>query len=386
MVHEPKNLEALRALLADCQARGVPVTPRGGGTHVGYGAVAPADAETLSLAAFQGTVFHEPDDMVAAFLPGTPLATVQAVVGAHRQRLDLDPALPASTLGGAVAIDYFGPRCQGWGSLRDRLLGLSFMLPDGKVIKAGGKVMKNVAGYDPTRLMVGAMGTLGILTEIIVRLNPLPDTQGAWVFGYATLGEAWEAAQRVRRGMLEPHVLVVAESALLAPALPSTPDAPWLLLVGAEGVAEFVQCHADRLNEALGAPLQTLDPAACEALWAAWPAFLTASPKAPIVARFGARPAHLEKLLKVLAERQGVLLYPSRGVGYCHLPHAAALEAWRADTLLVNGYTIAQDRLPDLTADQVWGPPRPDLTLMRKLKVLHDPRGILNRGRYYGGL
>lgn len=159
----------------EAHARGTPLELRGGGTKAFYGRLE-GRGEVLELAGQAGVVFYEPTELVLCARGGTPLAELEALLAAERQMLAFDPPCygAAATLGGAVAAGLSGPRRPYAGAVRDFVLGVRVLSGEGRVLRFGGRVMKNVAGFDLSRLMAGALGTLGVLLEVTVKVLPSP--------------------------------------------------------------------------------------------------------------------------------------------------------------------------------------------------------------------
>ncbi|KXS35069.1 MAG: Glycolate dehydrogenase, FAD-binding subunit GlcE [Halomonadaceae bacterium T82-2] len=155
-------------------ANATPLRIAGGGTKAFYGR--PVEGETLSLTEHHGIVHYDPVELVVSVRAGTPLTELEAALDAEGQRLPFEPPHfgPDATVGGAVATGLSGPRRPWAGAARDFVLGCRLITHDGKQLRFGGEVMKNVAGYDLSRLMVGAQGTLGVLTEISFKVLPRP--------------------------------------------------------------------------------------------------------------------------------------------------------------------------------------------------------------------
>lgn len=174
----PSTFEQAAAGLAAATAEGEAVRIRGGGTKLDWGAVAPEPEVELRTTALNRTVEHNVGDLTAVLEAGVPLARLQGEVAAEGQMLALDPPLGArartATIGGVIATADSGPLRHRYGGPRDLILGATVALSDGMIARAGGKVIKNVAGYDLAKLLTGSFGTLGVILSVNVRLHPLP--------------------------------------------------------------------------------------------------------------------------------------------------------------------------------------------------------------------
>jgi glycolate dehydrogenase FAD-binding subunit len=175
----PASREEAAALLGSAAADGARVRPVGGGTKLGWGKPAPEPDLELSTRRLARVVEHNEGDLTAVIEAGTPLAEARAALAGAGQMLALDPPLgdgEAATVGGIVATRDSGPlRGARYGSARDVVVGVTVALSDGTVARAGGKVIKNVAGYDLAKLFTGSFGTLGLVLEVSVRLHPRPE-------------------------------------------------------------------------------------------------------------------------------------------------------------------------------------------------------------------
>src|SRR5262249_7892182 len=150
----------------------------GGGTDLGLGAPPARLDAVLATSGLDRVVEHAPSDQIVVVEAGRTLGQLQSVLAEHGQRLALDPAMPGKkTIGGIVAADAFGPRRARFGSVRDLIIGVSFVRADGAAARGGGKVVKNVAGFDLPKLFVGSLGTLGLITTATFRLHPLPEEE-----------------------------------------------------------------------------------------------------------------------------------------------------------------------------------------------------------------
>jgi glycolate oxidase FAD binding subunit len=177
MLLEPANVSALQQQLADASARGIKIL----------------DVNVQSL---NGIIEYTPEDMVITCQTGIKLDDLQSKLREHRQWLPIDPPEPRVTLAEIISANLSGPRRLGYGTIRDHVLGLSILMADGTLISGGGKVVKNVAGFDLPKLFIGARGSLGIPIEASFKLLPLPESEG---FASATLKSLTEASQIIER-------------------------------------------------------------------------------------------------------------------------------------------------------------------------------------------
>ncbi len=203
LVVSPADEAEVASVLSAATARGLAVVARGGGTKLGWGSPPERCEIVLSTSRITGIVDHEPADLVCVVRAGTPLALLQETLAAapgFSQRLMLDPPHGgAATIGGVVATAASGPLRTRFGTARDLVIGASFVLSDGTVGRSGGKVVKNVAGFDVAKLLVGSLGTLAVITEVAFRLHPVPDASRTVVLESRSTSELCGFAARVGR-------------------------------------------------------------------------------------------------------------------------------------------------------------------------------------------
>ena len=174
-VLEPPDVGALASILRAANANGQTVLPRGSGTKLAWGPVSPPIDTVLSTRRLESPIDHRPGDLIATIPAGATLAAVNELLGREHQWLPLDPQVsPDATIGGIVATNDSGPRRQRYGTPRDLIIGVEMALADGRTAKAGGRVVKNVAGYDLSRLLCGSFGSLAVMTSATFKLAPLP--------------------------------------------------------------------------------------------------------------------------------------------------------------------------------------------------------------------
>lgn len=352
-----------------------PLRVRGGGTRLSQGALG---GEDLSVAGLSGITLYDPGALTLVMGAGTPLAEVEAVLAAEGQRLAFEPGdlravlgtVGVPTVGGMVATNASGPRRVQAGACRDSLIGVRFVDGTGQVIKNGGRVMKNVTGYDLVKLMAGSHGTLGVLSEVAFKLLPTPEA-------VATLVIAG----------LEDSMAVAALSAALgspfevtgAAHAPEGPEGTPSTMVRIEGFADSVAYRADALTGLLGryGAVQVLrDPEQVTALWR-WVRDVEGMAGTPgDVWRFSVKPSDGPALVARLgAER--VLYDWGGGLVWAESAPGTDLRAAMGDL----GGHATRMRGADLPDVPRFHPePAAIAALNSGLRARFDPRGILNPG------
>src|SRR5688500_3976295 len=212
-VATPTSTDGTAELLRVAAQHGLRVVARGAGTKQDWGLPPEAVDLVVDTTLLSGVVEHAAGDLVAVARAGTRMSDLQAGLATAGQQLALDTPLAAATLGGTVATNTSGPRRLLHGTMRDLLIGITFVRADGVVAKAGGKVVKNVAGYDFGKLLVGSFGTLGVITEVALRLHPLPRARQAVSVRTADTAAAAEAALRGVRSQLAPSAVEMDQPA-----------------------------------------------------------------------------------------------------------------------------------------------------------------------------
>ncbi len=370
--------DCARALLAASQARRT-VRVRGAGTKDHLGRLLPTDL-TLATTGMSGIVEHVPADLTVTVAAGTPLAQVQRTLAAAGQRLPLDPPYAdAATIGGIVAANSSGFLRARYGGVRDLLIGTTTALADGTVARAGGRVVKNVAGYDLNKLLIGSLGTLGVISECTFKVLPLPAASGGGLARFGAGPDAFAAADAVARTAARPAALVVSASGREA----------WELLVAAEGdaptVARVLAIAADAVATRGGTfAAEDVDASLARARSLAERAegvVVRASVPPAAQRPFTDAAARLEGFAECVADAaSGVVRVRVQG------DDAALLAA--ADALLaaarVCGGGARVERRPAALAERVaaWGDgDLPGRFLMERLRAAFDPNGVLEPGR-----
>jgi len=414
----PADAEQVAALLTAAAESGAGVIPRGGGAHQHLGnppAHADLVVETTRLA---GITDYTPADYVVAVRAGTPFRELQQALAANGQWLPLDPPGAAdTTIGGLVAANRNGPRRLLWGSIRDLVIGIRVALPTGEVIKAGGKVVKNVAGYDLTKLFIGSFGSCGIITDVTFKILPLPG-EGVTVLAAVASAEAAHAlTTAVMRSYLLPSALEAANPEALAVlartaglSLPAGTSGSgtgrWGVLLLAEGLEESRTRHIDEmrtLTAAAGGPgaaVEVYSGTPHDALWRAVAEFPSpASHPGGVVFRAGTpitRWLDVAQAARAAAgDAPAVLAHAGVGLTYIAAPPgqasvlADALERAAAGPSAsgdaaggLGGYVVVEAAPTALKASlPVWGQAPSAVELMRRLRAQYDPKGIMVPGR-----
>ena len=354
-----------------------------------------------------GITDYEPADYVVAVRAGTLLRDLQAELRRHTQWLPLDPpGGTTATVGGIIAANRNGPRRLSYGSVRDMLIGIRVALPTGETIKAGGKVVKNVAGYDLTKLFIGSHGCACVITEATFKISPFP---GDGQTLYVTLPDR-AAALRLTTAVLRSYLLPSALEALnpaallrlsAAAGMPAPPRERWGILMLVEGMVESRQRHIDEMRTLLGGMGNHSSVEVIDGIWhaAIWPAIAEfPSPREHpqgVVCRAGGpigRWAEFAAAAESACTAGPVEIEAHSGVGLVYAACTAddgpaMVAALGAAAETAGGYAVVEVAPAALKARlPLWGAPPGGLDLMRRLREKFDPEAIMIPGRLGWGL
>lgn len=382
--------EAARALTVAGRT-GLAVAPRGGGSKAGLGAPPVRIDLVLSTEQLIGVVEYEPADLTVTVRAGTRFADLQESLRQHGQMLPLDPpCADRATVGGIVAANSMGPKRLAYGSVRDLVLGLRVALADGRVIRTGGRVVKNVAGYDMNKLFVGSLGTLGLITEVTLRVRPLPEAAETVLAVFPAAEGALACAEALLNCELLPVAVVVLSP---GPARRLADASPYLLAVALEESPTNVSYQADRVGQAVTrAGGQVLGALAGESEHAFWAG--VRNYRADLCCRVNTVMSDLAREFSrtELAGNleTGAIAWVGTGQ-VCLYAGSGPVEALeRAATAWMRpaSGTAVLETAPEAIRGraQVWTDPGPAFRLMVGIKRTFDPAGILNPGRFVGGL
>jgi glycolate dehydrogenase FAD-binding subunit len=368
------------------------VIPRGGGTKLGWGNPPQGADLLLSLERLNRVEEHAWADLTVTVEAGCTIQSLQQTLAQHNQRLAIDPLWPGrATVGGVLSANDTGAMRLCFGALRDLVIGITLALADGTLAKSGGKVVKNVAGYDLPKLTTGAAGTLGVITRAIFRVHPLPAKTRTVSIPAETLNEM----QRLILALLGSNIAFSAIQVRTA-----SNSAP-VIDVALEGTDAGLPSQVDRIqglaSSALAGPEDATVWAAREHLWLPEAGTASAGPGDSAIVKITVIPSAIQNTLAMVerstAAHQGAwhAVIQGTGIGWISLQSDTAnsrelLEQLRTEIEGEGGSLVVQ-RLPSAAEGlDVWGNPGDALPLMHALKDQFDPKRTLNPGRYVGGI
>src|ERR1700760_1895845 len=242
------SIESLQEALRACPQ----VLPRGAGTKPALSTPSGATA-SLDVSGLSGIVDYDPAELTFTARAGTPVREVDVALSAERQYLPFDPPWSEATLGGVVAAGTSGPGSYRYGGVRDFIIGVRFLDATGRLVAGGGRVVKNAAGFDLPKLMVGSLGRLGVLVELSFKVFPRPEASATLRAEQPDLPTALEQVRRLARGPIELDAIELHPSGTL-----------WLRL---SGPARTLAARCERLARAVDGDAERLDGAAADRLW-----------------------------------------------------------------------------------------------------------------------
>ena len=368
-VATPRSTDQVAAVMRAATSESLTVVVRGAGTKQHWGAPPARLDLVLDTRQLSGVVEHAADDLVVVVRAGTAVEELAEKLAATEQQFAVDVPIPGSTIGGTVAVNTSGPRRMRYGTVRDMLIGVTMVRADGVVARSGGKVVKNVAGYDLGKLLTGSYGTLGVITECVFRLHPLPRAR-AFVIRRSDDPAPVLAAVRG---------LQVAPSAVEVDIPPGGEPEVTVLVEGTlEGVAQRAAVVAERIE---GEVVDTPPPGFGKYPWT----------DDGTGFKIGVPLSGVPRLLDVARAVPRLAIRGSAGVGvlYAGLPADAdpdlvasvvtELRQAAEYAVVVTAPPPVRDRV------EIWGPVR-GLPLMRRLKQQFDPDARLAPGRFVGGI
>jgi glycolate oxidase FAD binding subunit len=400
-VAAPVTVDGVARVLALASAQGLAVVPAGGGARLGWGAPPRRLDVLLSLARLDRILAHEPADLTLSVECGVTLEALNTVLRPHRQFVPIDVPQPrTSTIGGLIATGAAGPYRARYGTMRDLLVGVTVVRADGTLVRGGGRVVKNVTGYDIPKLHVGALGTLGVVVEAHLRLHPRPAEERTWLIRLPSAESVLEAALEIRG-----TAVVLSRCQLLTPgalrALGDTAPPGGAVAVTVGSVPAAVRAQSSeiaKISDRMGGAM--IEVAEADDWWrraieVTWPD----GGRPSLALRIGGRPTAIVKALRAVeavAPRGSELRATADlATGVLHAT-LAPVEAARVagvvgrtrEALAALGGSCVVEHAVEAAKPglDVWGDVGPALAVMRRLKSELDPGAVLNPGRYVGGI
>jgi glycolate oxidase FAD binding subunit len=404
----PATVEEVAEVMRIASREDAAVIPWGNGTAISLGNTPRRYDIALCLSHLNEIVEYEPADVTATLQAGKTLADFQHHLAEHGQFLALDPPLgQESTIGGILAVNASGPSRHAYGTARDLILGVRAVQADGRIIKAGGRVVKNVAGYDLSRLFIGSLGSLGIIVEACFRLAPLPKAERTAVVLLPSAQEAWRFASQTANLSLRAVELLNAPALRQVATVREAAEDGYALLLAAAGEPAAVERSLKDIGELsrrAAAPLAEVDESAQGQLWQGIGSLVRPSPSdAALVCKAAVLPSQvpalserIETMGRELSLTPLLVSHLTAGIVYGVWPlsqedsvqQALDLATTLGQVVAGLGGSLVIEACPLALKEKidVWGEPAGDFPLMRRMKEHFDPQGILNPGRFLGRL
>jgi glycolate oxidase FAD binding subunit len=384
IVVEPESPDEIAEIVRRCERDHVALAPVGA---MRTQRVINRVAVAVSLSRMNRIVAFAPDDMTVVAEAGATLGNFNQIAAQRGQRLPADPPAPElTTFGSLISGAKAGPIRLSEGTIRDLLIGIRFVGHGGRMVHAGGRVVKNVAGYDLMKLLTGSFGTLGIITEVACKTRPIPPAYHLAIAGFSTLGAAFAAAQRSERAAALLHCEVLSREL----ARQFSDDEKFVMLAGLGGIPPEVEHQRTALLAALGPAARIREGAEAEAAYCALRD--QEPPASALAAQIAVPPAELAHCLEACgAEFRAHALN-----GVAQLWSAAgdveglrsSVAKWRSFARGAHGHMRVINAPAEFRRDLAIfdAPAAPAMALMRRLKAAFDPHNVFNPSGFVGGV
>ena len=408
----PNSVQAVSDAVSIAARDQKAVTPWGGGTQMALGNAPRGVDLALGLGRLNRIIFHEPEELVAGVEAGITLKALQDELAMKGQFLPIDAPLPSrATVGGFLASNVIGPSSIAYGTARDWLIGLRVVNADGCITKCGGKVVKNVTGYDLNKLYVGSLGTLGVIVEATFKVAPLPQESKTLVATYSSLTSALDSGRELLRQSFYPHALQVLNHAIMVrlPGLRTDLNVEGAVLARFDGrkaaVARKLDESASVMRQGGARGVEHLSQGEGDIVWRDFTDLGWSEEGIPdLVTRVAILPSQVEEFMAglpgtvspevsmgVLADLGmgliRLLWWMNKGSSNSTVPIMNLVSRMRERSLLHSGHVVVERCPVDVKAKiDVWGDSPEGIEIMRRFKREFDPTGILNPGRFVGGI
>ena len=407
----PGSQQEVSTVAAACSAAGASMVPWTDGAQISLGNPPSRLEVVVCLDRLTRIVEFDDANLNVSVEAGARLDALQAVLSAKREFLPLDPAQSDQvTVGGLVQTNASGPSRQLYGSLRDWVLGLRVVLPGGERIRSGGKVIKNVSGYDMNKIFIGNLGTLGIVTEATFKLLPAPAMRATVVGVFAQLSQVRAVVGRTLESFLLPEALEALDPqalAALGPALALNGAAGYGLAVSVAGSRETVERQVRDFTALFGegkaTMLETLEAERADTGWRAIRDVHAKLPAGRVIAKIAVPIgttldlfSAAEELMRRHEWRGAITAHAGSGIvragievgaGSALEPIREALLSLRREAETLDGSLVLEAAPLSLKrALETWGRVREGFSVMRRLKAELDPGALLTPGRFLGGI
>jgi glycolate oxidase FAD binding subunit len=393
----PATVDDLCRVVSERVAQGHAIYPQGGGTALDYGGTPRAPGVAIDTRGLNRVIDYPAADMTVTVEAGITIGALGEVLAEQNQRLLVDAPFPdRATVGGVYATNTSGPRRLGAGRPRDQIIGVSFVTSAGAVVKGGGRVVKNVAGYDFPKLLTGSMGTLGVIAQVTLKVRPRPEASALVWAPFESADGLAGVLDRLNTSDARPMAVeLLNPSASQRVGKPlRLPTGRWTVVVGLEDNAPSVAWQLDRLHAELKCPgSEVRQGPDAEPLWGALTGFQAEEDCGPLSFTASLRPSGVAGFVAGIDPgRWAVQAHAGNGIVRAYLLGQVDLEATSAEVarlralVLRDGGSLILSRCPAGWKDRlkVWGDPRPDWALAERVKRALDPLGVMNPGRFVG--